>query len=171
MKRPAVPSEVIEEETFMILHSGEIPEIAYYGAIHYLTEEPDGPRLSRLEIGEEGFRRLKSAVVSRYRTIIMRDLEPGNRDKRIYRGVQRAAVNWMRLRNFARKEALDIASIQKETADKLLSFLAQETQEVLAGARKTSINCTIADLFDFARNLGLYAYDLPKELGRLQEGS
>lgn len=167
IKEQSAPLEAVEEEIFMILHSGEIPEIAYHGAINYLTEEPDGPRLSHLEIGEEGFKRLKAAVVRRYMTIIIRDLDPDNRDKHIYRGIQRAVVNWMRLKNFARKEALDIDHIRKEVAARLLTFLNQEVQDILDGSRNTSINCPPADIFDFAKNLGLYTSDLPKELDRL----
>ena len=163
-----MPLEAIEEEIFMILHSGEIPEIAYHGAIHYLFEDPDGPRVSSLEIvGDSGIGRLKAAVIRRYKTIILRDLDPGNRDKRIYRGVQRAVVNWGRLKNFARKESLDIDHIKNETAAALLTFLAQEVNDVLGGTRKTSINCSLTDLLDFAKDLGLCSSDLPQALDRL----
>ena len=31
----------IEEEAFIVLHSGEIPEVAYHGSLYYLTEDPE----------------------------------------------------------------------------------------------------------------------------------
>jgi len=35
----------IEEEAFIVQHSGEIPEIAFQGSLYFLTEDPDGPVL------------------------------------------------------------------------------------------------------------------------------
>jgi hypothetical protein len=158
---------MLEEEAFMILHSGEIPEIAYHSAIYYLTEDPDGPGVSLEEIGEEGIECLKAAVVARYRLIILRDINPANRDKRIYRGVQRAAVNWRRLKSFAAREAVEIGQIRLEVASALDSFLAQELTDVSSGRRESSINCTDDILFGFIAEVGLSTSNLPHGIGRL----
>ena len=117
--------EYIEEEAFMVLHAGEIPEIAMHSSLHHLTEDPDGPGL---ELNADDIRPLKQAVVERYRTIIFRDLDPGNRDKRIYRGLARCAANWQRLVKFCSRENMDSAAIRVETAAALQLFLQQEVR-------------------------------------------
>ena len=60
---------LIAEETFMVEHSGEIPEVAYHSSLYYLTEDPEGPAL-RLDVDDT--LPLKLAVAERYRTIIWR---------------------------------------------------------------------------------------------------
>lgn len=161
---------LLEEEAFMILHSGEIPEVAYHSAIHYLTEDPEGPGFSREDIGEAGLMCLKNAVIGRYRLIILRDINPDNRDKRIYRGVQRAAVNWKRLKNFAARESIEIDQIRLEVADALISFLAQELTDVSSGRRESSINCTDDMLFGFIVEVGLSRSSLPHDIDVLFKG-
>ena len=64
----------IEEEAFMIVHSGEIPQVTLQSSLHYLTEDPEGPCL---ELNGDDIIPLKQAVVERYRVIILRDLDPG----------------------------------------------------------------------------------------------
>ena len=49
----------IAEEAFMVLHSGEIPEIALHSSLYYLTEDPDGPGL---ELNADEILPLKQAV-------------------------------------------------------------------------------------------------------------
>jgi hypothetical protein len=73
----------IEEEVFVVQHSGEIPEVTLHESLYYLSEDDEGPGL---QVKPDDVFPLKLAVVKRYRTIILRDLAPGNRDKRIYRG-------------------------------------------------------------------------------------
>lgn len=50
--------------------------------------------------------RLRQPVLERCRWIIMRDLDPGNRCKRIYRGVARSKANWQRFKDFCRRQGL-----------------------------------------------------------------
>ena len=69
---------LIAEEAFMVETSGEIPEVAMHSSIYYLTQAFDGPAL---QLDSEDILPLKEAVVKRYRVIILRDLDPGNRDK------------------------------------------------------------------------------------------
>jgi hypothetical protein len=148
----------IAEEAFMVLHAGEIPEIALHSSLYYLSEDPGGPGL---ELHGDDVLPLKLAVVERYRAIIRRDLEPGNRDKRIYRGLARGAVNWQRLHKFCVRESLDFAAIRLETAEALQSFLLQELVDVASGKRTSCINCSCTAIENLAKSLGLSREDLP----------
>ncbi|MCD4755631.1 MAG: hypothetical protein K8R75_07485, partial [Deltaproteobacteria bacterium] len=149
---------ILSEEAFLILHSGEIPEVAYHGSIHYLTEDPEGPLLN---IEPQDLISLEEAVVQRYRTIILRDVTPGNRDRSIYRGLKRCAANWKRLVNFSDKRSIDISSLRKEVIEALKDFLNQEIMDISSGKRKTCINCSYSVLTEFAYVLGLSRDDLP----------
>ncbi len=149
---------LLAEESIIIRNSGEIPEVALHGSLYYLSEDPGGPQLL---LTEKDISALKSQVIARYEEIIRRDLDPGNRDKSIYRGLKRCIVNWHRLTWFCSRERNNIEQIRKKTAEALLKFLHQETKDVLCGARKTSINCCAAELADFAQQLGVSDRDLP----------
>jgi hypothetical protein len=149
---------ILSEEAFLILHSGEIPEVAYYGSIHYLTEDPEGPLLN---IEPQDLISLEEAVARRYRTIVLRDLTPENRDRSIYRGLKRCAANWKRLVSFSDKTSIDISSIHKEVNEALKDFLSQEIMDVSSGKRKICINCSYSVLTEFAYSLGLSRDDLP----------
>lgn len=149
----------IAEEVFMVLHAGEIPEISLHSSLYYLTEDPDGPGL---ELNAGDILPLKQAVLKRYRAIILRDLEPKNRDKRIFRGLERCAVNWQRLLKFCSRESLDFTTIRTETAGALQSFLQQEMVDVESRKRSSSISCSQAEIEDLAKSVGLSTGDLPE---------
>ncbi|RKX61694.1 MAG: hypothetical protein DRP37_03415 [Thermodesulfobacteriota bacterium] len=149
---------ILSEEAFLILHSGEIPEVAYHGSIHYLTEDPEGPLLN---IEPQYLISLEKAVVQRYRAIILRDVTSENRDRSIYRGLKRCAANWKRLVSFSDKKSIDISSIRKEVINALKDFLSQEIMDVSSGKRETCINCSYSVLTEFAYGLGLSRDDLP----------
>ena len=149
----------IEEEAFMVQHAGEIPEIAYHGSLYYLTEDPEGPGL---KIDASDTVSLKQAVVSRYRTIILRDLDSGNRDKGIYRGLARCVVNWQRLVKFCTREHVAYEDIRAETAERLREFLHMETADVRSGSRSSSINCSAGEIDSLAYSLGLLPEELPE---------
>ena len=151
--------EYIEEEAFLVQNSGEIPEVTLQSSLHYLTEDPDGPGL---ELNGDDIIPLKQAVVERYRAIILRDLDPGNRDKRIYRGLARCRVNWQRLRKFCARENIDFAGIRAETAEALQYFLQQEVLDVKGGKRSSCINCSREDIDSLSASLGLSSADLPQ---------
>ena len=155
---------MIEEEAFLIRHSGEIPEVTLYSSIYYLQEDPEGPGLG---LTPEELRVLKHAVVKRYKEIILRDLIPENRKKRIYRGIKRSAVNYKRLLAFSSREGLDIDEIRQEAATALLRFLEREVQDCLEKGEKTSINCAYDELLSFSRDLGLDEDELPKDIKRI----
>lgn len=149
----------IAEEAFMILHSGEIPEITFHSSLYYLKDDPEGPGL---ELQDEDLLPLIEAVSRRYREIILRDLQPENRGKSIYRGVARCAANWQRWLKFCSRESLDSAAIQDETAQALQKFLKQEVAEVKSRTRKSSINCSSREIEDLAKCLGMSPADMPE---------
>jgi len=142
----------LTDELLIVRHSGEIPEVALHGSLYYLTCAPDGPGLV---LSEAEIRTLKGMVVERYREIIGRDLEPANRDRSLYRGLARAAVNWQRLEKFCRREGLPAEAWRPEIRTALANFLRIEAAEVAAKSRRSSINCPAAELRAFAISVGL----------------
>ncbi len=72
---------LLEEELLLVRHSGEIPEVALHASVHYLTEDPEGPGLV---LADEELRPLQEAALARYREIILRDLDAGNRDLSLF---------------------------------------------------------------------------------------
>lgn len=139
--------------------------MAYHGSIYYLTEDEDGPGI---ELEDRDHAILRQAVIGRYHKIILRDLNPDNRDLGLYRGVERSRVNWERLCRFWEKWEL---SMQTETREEigaaLAAFLEREAADVVSGARKSSINCTADALEEFATALRLEPGRLPSGWRRL----
>ena len=149
----------IAEEVFVVQHSGEIPEVTFHESLYHLTEDADGPTL---ELEDEDIIPLKQAVLERYRVIILRDLDPGNRDKRIYRGLARCVANWQRLHNFCAREKIDFQVMRNETAGALQEFLDTEVNDVQSGNRISCVNCCQAEIEELATSLGISVDDLPK---------
>ena len=149
----------IAEEAFVILHSGEIPEVTYHESLYFLTEDTDGPGL---QLNSDDILPLKQAVVKRYRAIILRDLDPGNRDKSLYRGLARCVANWQRLMKFCNRERIDFSLIQAETVDALKEFLNNEVGDVQSGRCSSCINCSYKEIEALVISLGISGGDLPK---------
>lgn len=160
MSRPMTSDRqaLLEEELILVRNSGEIPEIALHSSIYFLTEDEEGPHLS---LREEELELLYQAALDRAREIVLRDLEPRNRDLRLYRGVARSRVNWQRLQNFCRRVSRECPCFRETVARELLAFLDNELQEVRAGQRLSSVNCSAADLEAYCRELGLAPSALP----------
>ncbi len=156
--------ELLEEEVFLILNAGEIPEVAFHGSLYYLTQALDGPRM---ELEPEDRERLTDAVVSCYRRIILRDLTPENRDRRAYRGLARCAVNVRRLLSFAAREGKDVSGLNREIAHALIGFLTREWDDVINGRRKSSINCPYEELLWLVGVLGISLDVLPHGIASL----
>ncbi len=150
--------EYLEDELLIVANSGEIPEVAYHGSLYFLTEDPEGPRLT---LEEEEVRPLKEAVFNRYRKILLRDCNPTLRDKSVYRGLARCAVNWRRFRNFCHRENFCSDEVRQQVAGALVAFLRQEISDVRAGHRCSSVNCTASELAEFAGQLGISPAELP----------
>jgi hypothetical protein len=153
-------AEIIADEIIIIETSGEMPEVACHGSIYHLTSAPNGPSLM---LTPDHLRQLKSAVLEGYRRIILRDLSLENRDKGLYRGLARCAVNWERLAKFCRAEGLELDAIASEVNRALQSFLRGEINDVRQG-RQTCVNCSAACLRDLAAGVGLAVADLPPGL-------
>jgi hypothetical protein len=147
----------IEEEAFMIEHSGEIPEVAMHSSLYYLGKDPEGPGL---RLDADDILSLKQAVVKRYREIILRDLDPENRDKTIYRGLARCAVNLQRLLKFCDSENQDYQAIKLETANALQKFIVNELADIKSGS-SSCVNCSSEELESLIVSLGLSGEDLP----------
>lgn len=144
--------DILADEVLIIEESGEMPEVAYHGAVYFLTKDPEGPRL---KLDARDHVPLKKAVITRYLTIMTRDLTPDNRSKSIYRGLERCICNWQRLRLFSNRESLDISHVREKIARELFIFLKTERDDVNGGKCPTCINCSKADLENFIRELGL----------------
>ncbi len=158
------PDDHLDNEWYLVRHSGETPEIALYSALHFLTEAEDGPRL--VLTGDQ-LGQLKEAAAERYREIILRDLQPENRGKTIYRGIKRSIVNYQRFSCFCRRQGLDGRAFKKVVAASLLVFLARESVERTKSDRPSSLNCSFLELNDFARKVGLVEDSLPRHMEAL----
>ncbi len=152
--------EYIAEEVFFIERSGEMPEVAYHSSLFFLTRDEEGPGLS---LQDDQLRPMKKAVIRQYANIMRRDLNPKNRDRRIYRGLERCVANWERLNAFCQRTGMSADHLKDEMANRLRAFLENETAECASGRRQSSINCKIGRLEKFARQLGLKTDDLAPE--------
>lgn len=145
-------AELLSQETLIVRHSGEIPEIAFHGSLYYLGQDPEGPGL---ELTQGEIALLRQEALARYREIILRDLNPENRDKSLYRGLKRCICNWERLGKFCRRQSIPLCeTVRREVAQALHLFLHREKNEVRAGLRTSSINCTPEELRAFIREIG-----------------
>jgi len=150
---PEERARLIEDEFFLLADSGELPEVAYHSSLWCLCADPDGPRLTLT--GAEK-RQLQDAALRRCQRIILRDLTPAFRDRRIWRGPQRSRCNWGRYLAFCRRIGRQPDLLfQMQAAAALTGYLAQELAELRSGAReRSSVNCTYEELLDFAEQLG-----------------
>ncbi|MHB8808491.1 MAG: class I SAM-dependent methyltransferase [Desulfobulbaceae bacterium] len=149
---------LLEEESIILRNSGEIPEIALHSSLYFLTEDEAGPLLA---LQEDELELLYSAALARAREIVLRDLDPHNRDLRIYRGVARSMVNWQRLRKFCNRINRQCPGFREQVAAALRTFLHNEMREVRAGRRASSVNCCARDLDSYCRELSLEISSLP----------
>lgn len=150
---------MLEEEWLLVRHSGEIPEVALHASLHYLGEDAEGPHLV---LTQEEIEHLQQAAVARYEEIILRDLDPGNRTRSLFRGIRRANHNWYRYVRFCERIPRSVDAFQQRTAKALLDYLHLEQAELKAGTHQASINCTAEALLTFALGLGLAAASLPQ---------
>jgi hypothetical protein len=150
---------ILEEEWLLVRHSGEIPEVALHASLYYLAEDPEGPKLM---LSQEEVDLLQQAALARYQEIILRDLNPDNRDLSLFRGIRRANHNWYRYARFCERSHYDLQAFQSQTMAALGKYLEVELGEVRAGLRAPSINCTADALLTFALALGLDPPSLPQ---------
>jgi hypothetical protein len=151
-------SDLLEEEWLLVRHSGEIPEIALHASLYFLREDNKGPRL---QLTAEETEYLETAVLARYQEIILRDLDPGNRDRAVFRGLRRVNHNWRRFFRFCHTTDRSCATFRLTAADALLHYLRVEVIEVGAGERMPSVNCPAVTVQTLAVALGVDPADLP----------
>ncbi|MFZ5799359.1 MAG: hypothetical protein ACOY3O_13200 [Thermodesulfobacteriota bacterium] len=149
---------LLEEELILVRNSGEIPEIALHASLYFLSEDEDGPHLT---LRDDERRLLYQAALARAKEIVLRDLDPRNRDLRIYRGVARSLVNWRRLQAFCGRINGQCPGFRETVARALLAFLDNELLEVRAGRRTSSVNCGVGDLEAFCFEIALETTSLP----------
>ncbi len=150
---------ILEEETFILRDSGEIPEIAFHSTLHYLTDDEEGPAML---LTTEELQLLQDAALFRYREIVLRDIDPANRDLGLYRGPCRTIYNWQRMQDFCKRIGRDCSSFKEPVASALIRFLEQELIDTGSGSRTSSVNCSADWLMDFAARLDLSVDALPK---------
>ena len=149
---------ILAEEIIILRHSGEIPEIALHSSLYYLEEDESGPQIS---LREDELHVLYDAALERAREIVLRDLDPDNRDLSIYRGIARSIANWHRLQNFCRRINRDCHGFTKTVSQALVSFLQREVEDIEASVRLSSVNCSANDLCSFVEELCLDIESLP----------
>ncbi|CAK8721405.1 hypothetical protein KKHLCK_10650 [Candidatus Electrothrix laxa] len=144
---------IVEDELFLLRDSGELPEIAYYSSLYYLTEDQDGPGLF---LSKSEQRLLQEAALERCQEIVLRDLLPDNRDLGLYRGVRRSIYNWQRYRRFCQRTGWPMNdAFRASVAQALIEFIQQEITDVREGERTSSVNCATEDLLFFAEQVGV----------------
>ncbi len=149
---------IIEDEVFLVRDSGELPEIGFHSSLRYLTEEDDGPQIT---LTPKELHLLQDAALFRCREIVLRDIDPANRDLGLYRGVRRSIYNWQRMQDFCKRMGRDCFSFKETVAQALVDFLQQELIDVRSGVRTSSVNCSVQDLAGFSSRLELPEQTLP----------
>lgn len=155
-------NEHIENEWYVVRHSGEIPEIALNSSFYYLTRDKKGPLLV---LSESELEFLKKAAVDRFREIILRDIQFENREKSIYRGIKRSIANWYRFESFCIRQQISSNALKQETRDQLTSFMS--TVITSTGSCGFTLNCSSEELLAFAIYLGLEKEILPENISSL----
>ena len=149
-------NEILEDEWYLVRHSGETPEIALHAAIYYVTRAKDGPRAT---LNSAQFERLRDAAVERFSEIILRDLQHANSSSKTYRGIRRSIINFRRFCTFCERQSVDPDEVRRQAANALLVFLAKELVEINCGKRPSIINCSRRELQFFAAELRIDLLD------------
>ncbi len=147
--------ELIENEWYVVRHSGETPEIALHSALYYLTRAKDGPKLT---LSAKQLDELQDAATARFFEIIVRDLKHENANKSIYRGVERSIVNYQRYLNFCERQELG-DRLREQVGKQFCVFLSQELVLLKNDASESIVNCSFDDLSDFADLLNVDCID------------
>ena len=142
-------SEIIENEWYVVRHSGETPEIAFHSAIYYLTRAKDGPRLS---LTGDQLVDLQGAAVDQFYEIITRDITPKNIDSSSYRGIERSIVNYQRYLKFCQRQSLT-NTLESAVGKQLIVFLALPALEQNATMLRQCLNCSLEEIIAFSLQL------------------
>lgn len=150
--------EYVEDEWYGVRYSGEIPEVAFHSALHYLSCDDDGPGV---ELTKKQISHLVDAVKQRYIDIILRDLLPVNKHTGSYRGVRRSLINWKRFVLFCEQYDLDDGPLRRVVGETLSEFLEYELKEYDRDGNNITLNCTWEELLEYIHLLDLKAEHLP----------
>ncbi len=153
--------ELLADEWLVVRHSGEIPEITLHSTLHYLTEDKDGPGLT---LSEKELSSLKEAALARYHEIILRDICVENYHKTMYRGVRRTLYNLQRCQAFATRQSIECDDLRETAAQALLLFLQQGSRAAGKDLPQNFINCSMKELEELSRELGLKVEQLPSNI-------
>jgi hypothetical protein len=140
----------VQEEAEWIEESGEIPEVAFYEAVSYLTEQEDGPKLT---LAPSDIKLLEDAVIYRYKNIILRDLDYTNRSSPVFRGMKRAIINYERLIKYQTLKNRAVFGWKEEICRSLIEYMVRECQDISEGRLYRTINCGREQLEEFAKKL------------------
>ena len=155
---------LLEEEILIVRNSGEIPEIALHTSLFYLTQDCDGPQL---DLEEHEVQALYDSAIERACEIVLRDLQPDNRDLGLYRGPARTIYNWRRLQKMCSRINRGCPGFDRVVADALISFLHRELADVESNLRCSSVNCSERDLHSFMNELSVDWEELPADWSSL----
>ncbi len=153
--------ELLDDEWLIVRHSGEIPEIAFCSVLYYLTEDEEGTCIC---LSEEEQNVLKNGAEKRYHEIVLRDIQPANRDKTIYRGVKRTIYNYYRFSMFCERRGAELDTFRTQVATVFLTFLHREVDDVASGERFCCLNVSYSQIVDFCVELEIAEDLLPEHL-------
>lgn len=149
---------LVEDEWYTVRYSGEIPEVAYHGAVFHLTEAQSGPRI---ELSSAQRNRLLGAVSQRYLEITLRDLLPENKRSGGYRGLKRSFINWQRFLIFCERYGIEGTSHKETVSAALCKFLHHEADILYISEVQDELNCSLTELLKFIELLGLSPTVIP----------
>lgn len=142
-------AELIENEWYVVRHSGETPEIALHSALYHLTRAKDGPRIS---LTSEQLTGLHAAAVDQFQEIIIRDITPKNIDSSSYRGIERSIVNYRRYLKFCQRQSLP-NTLESVVAQQLITFLSSPVLRQSCEMCRRCLNCNFEEIEAFSRQL------------------
>ncbi len=142
----------LQDEAELIENSGEIPEVAFYEGLSYLTEQEDGPKLT---LTPSDIKPLEDAVMHRYKIIILRDLDYTNRGSSIFRGMKRAIINYKRLKKYQSRKNRAAFGWKEEFGQSFIDYIDRECQDISRGRLYRTINCGREKIEEFANELGV----------------
>lgn len=151
---------ILEDEWYLVRHSGETPEIALHSALYFLTRSKDGPHL---KLNDMQLADLQAAAVERFYEIITRDIIPANVGTPGYRGIERAIVNYQRYLSFLGRQSLE-NTLRESVGRQLIEFLSFEYGELLAAKRESFFNISLAEISVFSDQLGVDCRQLLDDL-------
>ena len=144
--------DLVENEYYIVRHSGETPEIAYNSAIYFLERAQDGPGLV---LSYEQRKVLQAAAVDRWQEIVLRDMDHENVGRSIYRGIARSMCNYERFVMFCKRQNIDPEPVKRNAAHDYSAFLERELHNLSCTDAQCVVNTSFEELQKFASILGI----------------